>query len=659
MQVQYYFIARCLPCLVCVGGILLTAVEPCLFAQASDNSTPAVADAFSSQENKKLVGDLIEQLADPSFHRRQNAEWQLQQLGLAAFEQLRLATNHPNIQIADRAAYINASQQVTWWLDGDSAEVRSYLRDYSTLDPDRRAHSIMMLGQHDKPDSWLALCRLARFDHVEYSSRLAALALLENIANHSNFSVDEQSSIRSAIGTSSRLGVKWLSQAMQDLEQNNADIDAWLALIDEESTHDGEASNAAQNKALRRNFYKWLWIWLERLSGKEEAMNTVGPLLLSLAGGGPDYGDGRTASFGNLREFSNWALDRKFPQLVQELAKKFSDSFESNGELTYLLAESFLQLGDEETAERLAKNASEILAPPPEALRMLADPDTARQNQRRRVASTLANRGLFQWADTEYEKALAFTEKNPGSDNDIELRLEVSQYFWLGNDSERAAAALQPLMDLKFADEDALLRSRRQALMELIGAYYHFYEGLKFTEQGNSEKAREHLQKALDADRDRNPDIVIAMQKAIDGDEQFAEIFESNFTKMRDTFRQAVVNSENALSAPGDRVQRNALENNLASSCNQLAWLLAKCGRHTEEAVRLSERSLQLKPDYPVYLDTLGRCYFSNGQIVEAVETQRQAVSEAPFERQMLAQLAEFEKALAAMPDPTKETKAP
>lgn len=658
MQVQVFSIATFLPCLLYVASTLL-AVEPSPPAQASDNTTPASADAFSSQEDTELVRELIEQLADPSFHRRQNAEWQLQQLGLAAFEQLRLATNHPNIQIADRAAYINASQQVTWWLDGDSAEVRSYLRDYSSLDPDRRAHSIMMLGQHDKPDSWLALCRLARFDHVEYSSRLAALALLENIAKQSGLSAEEQSSIRSAIGSGSRLSVKWVSQAMQDMEHKQADIEAWMALIDEESISDETLPNVAQNMALRRNFYEWLWIWLERLTGKEEAMNTVGPLLIELAGGGSGNDNARTASFGSLREFSYWALDRKFPQLVQELAKEFSDSFDSNGELGYLLAESYLQLGEKETAEELATQASEILEPPFEALRLLADPDAARQNQRRRVASTLANRGLFQWADTEYEKALAFTEKNPGSDSDFELRLEVSQYYWLGNDPGRAAEVLQPLMDLKFDDDDALMRSRRRALMEMIGAYYEFYAGLKFTEQGNLEQAREHLRKALDADRDRNPDIVIAMQKAIGSDEQFAEIFEENFVKMRDTFRQAVVNSEDALSAPGDRARRNALEDKLASDCNQLAWLLAKCERHTEEAVKLSERSLQLKPEYPVYLDTLGRCYFANGEIAKAVETQRKATSEAPFERQMLAQLAEFETALAASTEPSKETKAP
>ncbi|MEO8272368.1 MAG: hypothetical protein ABI557_21850, partial [Aureliella sp.] len=82
--------------------------------------------------------------------------------------------------------------------------------------------------------------------------------------------------------------------------------------------------------------------------------------------------------------------------------------------------------------------------------------------------------------------------------------------------------------------------------------------------------------------------------------------------------------------------------------CNQLAWLLSKCNISTTEALSLSLRSLELMPDEPAYLDTLARCYFADGQLEDAVRTQKKAIRLAPHERQMLKQLHEFELALAA-----------
>jgi cytochrome c-type biogenesis protein CcmH/NrfG len=67
-----------------------------------------------------------------------------------------------------------------------------------------------------------------------------------------------------------------------------------------------------------------------------------------------------------------------------------------------------------------------------------------------------------------------------------------------------------------------------------------------------------------------------------------------------------------------------------------------------EEAINLSLRSLELDPDQPAYLDTLARCYFSAGNVEKAVLVQKRAVRLAPHERQMAAQLREFESALEA-----------
>jgi predicted Zn-dependent protease len=96
----------------------------------------------------------------------------------------------------------------------------------------------------------------------------------------------------------------------------------------------------------------------------------------------------------------------------------------------------------------------------------------------------------------------------------------------------------------------------------------------------------------------------------------------------------------------------------LAQACNQLAWLLANCNAHLDEAIYLSGRSLEIDPDSYAYLDTMSRCQFAAGRLKEAVDYQRRAVAKAPHDRMLNAQLAEIEAALRqqqSSPDATIE----
>jgi hypothetical protein len=81
---------------------------------------------------------------------------------------------------------------------------------------------------------------------------------------------------------------------------------------------------------------------------------------------------------------------------------------------------------------------------------------------------------------------------------------------------------------------------------------------------------------------------------------------------------------------------------------NQWAWLIANTEGDYAKAVRFSRRSLDLEPGTPSFLDTLGRCYFSAGDVENAAKSQREAVALIPHMQVMQRQLKEFEKALAA-----------
>ena len=79
---------------------------------------------------------------------------------------------------------------------------------------------------------------------------------------------------------------------------------------------------------------------------------------------------------------------------------------------------------------------------------------------------------------------------------------------------------------------------------------------------------------------------------------------------------------------------------------NQWAWLVTNTEGDFAQAVQHSLRSLELAPDEPSYLDTLGRCYFAAGDVENAIKSQRKAVELAPaIPDHAAAARAEFEKA--------------
>ena len=135
------------------------------------------------------------------------------------------------------------------------------------------------------------------------------------------------------------------------------------------------------------------------------------------------------------------------------------------------------------------------------------------------------------------------------------------------------------------------------------------------------------------------------MQKAVGKDDEFRKKFNEAFEKMAGEFRRDVIVTEERLARAVNREQRRTQEARLALACNQLAWLLGKCESNPDEAVTLSRRSLELEPNNPMYLDTLGRAYFSAGKISQAIAAQRRAVERSPFDRQMANQLEEFQQA--------------
>jgi tetratricopeptide (TPR) repeat protein len=195
-----------------------------------------------------------------------------------------------------------------------------------------------------------------------------------------------------------------------------------------------------------------------------------------------------------------------------------------------------------------------------------------------------------------------------------------------------------------------------QSFLEYVPSSYHFYLGLAAIKEGDLPRARTELQAAVAFATRRpepmisiNPDIVIAMAKAVGDDAEFQALTERTITRLEQYLRNELVKYESELTGASTRQVRLEAQRLVASECNQLAWLLANTGRKLDDAVELSERSLLLAGDTPtitaIYLDTLARCNFAIGNLDKAIQLQSQALVRMPHERQMQRQLAEFQAA--------------
>lgn len=628
------------------------------------------------------VADLIEQLADPNYHRRVAARWELEQIGLAAFEQLReAAQNHPDPQIERSARYLIESQKVVWWLESDSIEVRELLKSYNTQTEVDRDSLLQKLADLESDDALLALCRLARFESNELLSKSAALYLMEQLRvlaasdnptnSNSEARVTELTkSLLMTTGEGARPATEWLNTLLEDLQDPAAaaPLEKWKQLLAAEHTQvvalkrsqPGEqppppaapVAAKARNPRLQQNvlvvlrFYRWVANWATDRVDRSAALDLARPSLQLIA-------DNALA----IRTAAEWALDADLPELVQELQPRFSDQFSNEPQLGYLWAESLLKMGRVERAQEVAAGASKAVEIQLQEFKNLRNLnlDEIRAGRHYVLANQLERRGLFDWAEQEYLAALELELKEG---TEYRIRENLAQFYWFGEQPARAVEVLEPIVaEIVNGDASRLPNAPGDFTdRSLTLSNYYFYLGLAEIAREQYAAAFESLRKALAVDPAfANPDVLIAMYR-ISRHGLFEAEFQKFFDEMVDDFRVHVVEAEAQLAHSANRIERVNAGPTLATACNQLAWLLSNCETSPEEAIRLSQRSLELVPDEPAYLDTLARCYYAGKHYELAVRTQQRAVDLAPFERQMVQQLEEFEAALEKHNSPMKES---
>jgi len=589
---------------------------------AADDHQPATA------ELETQIEQLIDQLGAEEFARRERAQAELTRLGLNAFDALHRAQDHEDIEIARRASYLIRSMRIRWVQDDDPVEVKQLLRDYEAHGEKERINRMQRLAALELAQGVRALCQLARFENSDPLSKRAALLVMQQAAVHESDQAELARRIQRTVGLSRRPAADWLRCCARGLENSAAAVAQWDQLIQRElETLSTEPAKTSHDVV--RDLLRWQADLLLRLDRADEARAAM-QRAVQLQDGTRD----------GLLDTVDWLIQRAAWAIVQEVAQRFADRFQTDPLLLYRLAEVQLAEGQKELAEQTAERALELFAEDP-AQHVLA-------------ALGLQERGLIAWAEREYRRVLKLAEE--GSPHNLNARFMLAEMLHDQQQELVAAEVLQAAVDLIQKDPNVmqLVAQRLQREPGSIVSRMHYFFALHAADRGDRKKQQDHLRRGSEADP-TDADVLIAMHRLPDADAAWQARTRALIEQSTEAFRAEISQYEQQVAQSRNDALRLWTERELASACNQFAWLVSNTFGDYQEALRCSQQSLRVRPDAAGYLDTLGRCYFALQDYDNAVKYQSRAAALEPHSGQIVRQLQYFQEEQAkARPEPAE-----
>jgi len=585
------------------------------------NSTDLDVSQADQASLEAVITNLIEQLGAEEYARREKAQAELRRLGLTAFDALLRAQDSEDIEIALRSRYLLRSMTIRWAHEDDPLEVKEILRGYDGKSPSERRALMDQLAALVEFRGTAALCRLVRFETSDLLSKRAALLVMRQPAElDSPVRTQLAETITRETGLSKRIATEWLRTYVETLSDAESTLERWERVTRQEERVFHQMPEETSPEIVR-DLLRWQVGLLDSFGRDEEALAVIRRTI--------DLVDGTREQ---LLDAVNWLMEREAWTIVEEVADRFSERFSQSSLLLYRLAESQLEQGRKDIAEKTASLAIE------------ANRDDHQEHVR--AAYSLQERGRFQWSEREYRRVM---ELGPlGSLYDLQSRFLLSEML---HDLQRdlpAAQVLQEVVDVMKKDKNVAYTATRIGRDPGgVSSRMHYFFAEHHRAEGDEKKRMQQLQEGVKHDA-TDADVLIAMYRVEAAGQEWKNATTEHIKKAVQVFREQIRRYDRQVTDASEEQHREYYKGELASANNQLAWLVGNTEGDFDEAVRCSQRSLELRADRAGYLDTLARCYYAKGDYENAVKHQSRAVELEPHSGQIRRQLELFQRALKA-----------
>lgn len=545
------------------------------------------------------INELIRQLGSDDYFNREKAHAELAAVGAEAFDALSEALDTVrDVEVLERAAYLLRMIKVQWVDKNDPVEVRNLLQNYEAMDDETRQSVITQLAQLPGVKILPALCRIVRFERSQALSKQAAVRVMDQKLGEATDWKERADVLRAGLGNSPRLPAEWIRIYLAAHDQPAEAVGPLRKQIDLEMDVLRQYPRRTSPEILM-SLWRRLADMLKGLDRRQEAVDAM-MQMVALEKSGTTV----------LTAVLDWLMDIKAWAEIDELAARFPGRFEQDALLLYTLA-------DAKRRQEKKVEAGEIVA----RARKLNIED-----QRRHLITGLElhRRGLVDWSEQEYQDAIGMGM--PGQALTLTAQFLLSESMHDRAADEAAAKVLdEATKGMATAAQQGLDFSDAQRTPEANRARAHYFYALHYQRQGDKEKTLRHLLEGLGEDQ-FDAEILIALFQLPD--------LESS---VRDRVRKLIRDS-----AAIYRRQMQEMPDD-DTPYNQLAWLISNTEGDFDEALKASQKSLEIKPDSAGHRDTLARCYFALKDYDNAIKWQKEAIEMEPHSQQMRRQLALFE----------------
>lgn len=593
----------------------------------------AARTTTAKQAEQPEVTRLIQALGNSRYVARREAEQQLLEIGMKAFDQIDAASRDADPEVAASCQFIISELTVHWTRRDDPPKVKQVLEHYAELEETNRLSIVEALGRMDHRLGIAPLCRICRFDSSLVVSRQAAVALLHTDTFELGYDAQSADILRAEIGSSIRPAATWVRLLADQTQDPAVAAEKWTIILeqaaDEAAAVFDDQTYTQQIVELFRNQVR-LYLKL----GDAERFTLAADQVVEMSG---------QAAVDELRQFFGWAADAGTPELVDELLVRYAEQLSQTKAGLYLMAITRAEQERIELAQQLADKAFDAQG---------GEITGSSSDDRMSLAGMLIDEGQIDWARREYRQVIQEAPVASDLHSLAAVALAESLHDW--QQDKEAAEVLDDLTSALRSDVELMKqyenRARNGARMQGAGriiwpvskleSYQYFYEACHLKTEGDKQQQWQSLERALKRDTS-NADIIIAMYRvSADKPEWRNEVLKT----IRDRCR-SLEQSINDYPSYG------------SNWYNEWAWLVSNTEGDFDKAVRFSHKSLELfkeqiegnpafsMKDSAGLLDTLGRCYFAAGDIGSAIRYQEQAIAYEPHMRVLQRQLQEFRAA--------------